>query len=327
MLGVKRRDFITLLGGAATWPIAARGQQSTRLVGLLGSGLPAAYRSRIAEFRRSLRETGYIEGQNVSIKQLWAENNYDRLRAMAAELARRRVDVIVTDGGPSAPAARAETSTIPIIFAIGADPVEAGLVTSLNRPGGNLTGATSLSVELGPKRLELLHDLLPTVNTIPVLLDPDAIGIEAQFQSYQAAAHDLGVRLTFLHANSRRDLDEVFSSLGRLRPGALMISGSAFFRSQSSRLAELSIRHAIPSSFNTREFALSGGLMSYGDRGTDLWRIAGAYAGRILNGAKPADLPVQQVTNIELVINLKTAKRLGLTIPLSLRARADEIIE
>jgi putative tryptophan/tyrosine transport system substrate-binding protein len=280
-------------------------------------------------FHQGLGETGYVEGRNVTIEYRWAEGHNDRLPALVADLARLEVAVIAATGGTAvALAAKAATTTIPIVFNIAADPVALGLVASLSRPGGNLTGVTSLSVQVAPKRLELLHELLPAVTVVALLINPtNPILAEIQSRDLQAAAGPLGLQLHVLHASTERDFDAVFATLAQLRAGALVIGTDLFFNTRSEQLAALTVRHAVPAIFQYREFAAAGGLMSYGNAIADPYRLVGVYTGRILKGEKPADLPVQRATKVELIINLKTAKALGLAVPLPLLGRADEVIE
>ncbi len=326
---MRRREFITLLGGAViAWPLAAPAQQpGMPVVGFLGTRASGDDPQLLTAFRQGLKEASYVEGQNVAIEYRFAENQYDRLAALAADLVQRHVGLIAANGF-AAQAAKAATATIPIVFTAGFDPVEVGLVASLNRPGGNITGVSILDVELGPKRLELLHQLVPTVTNIAVLVNPsDAARAETTVKELQTAAHTLGLQLHTLNASTDRDFDAVFASLAQLQAGGLVIGGEPFFNSRSEQLGALTIRHAVPTIYQFRAFAAAGGLASYGASLTDAYRQAGLYTGRILNGERPADLPVVQSTKVELIINLKTAKALGITVPLSLLGRADEVIE
>jgi putative tryptophan/tyrosine transport system substrate-binding protein len=324
---IGRRKFLATLGGAAVaWPLAARAQQPAMpVIGFLSSASPQSYAHVVAAFHQGLKEVGYVEGQDIAIEYRWAEEQYHRLRVLAAELVRRQVTVIATTDSPSAFAAKAATTTIPIVFEIGFDPVPVGLVVSLNRPSGNLTGVTNLGVEVGVKQLGLLHELVPTATTIALLVNPtDRTLAETLLQEVLQAADALGLELRVLHASTERDFDTVFATF---RAGALVIGADSFFTSRSKQLAALAVRYAIPASFYFHEFVAAGGLMSYGGSITDAHRLAAVYVGRILKGEKPADLPILQPTKLELVINLKTARALRLTVPSTLLSTADEVIE
>ena len=322
---MKRREFIMLLGGAATWPLGARAQQpSMPVIGLLGATTPHGYAAQLAAFHQG--EAGFIEGRNVAIEYRWAEDQYDRLPALAADLVRRQVTVIATLGGNTASvAAKAATTTIPVVFHGSVDPVEAGLVASLNRPGGNVTGVVTLNMDTGQKRL--MHELLPAATTIGLLLNPANAVAEAQSKDLQAAARTLALQLRIANASTERDFDAAFASLSQGQVPGLVIGTDGFLVSQSEQLAALTVRHSLPTIFQYRAFVTAGGLMSYGGSVTDSYRLSGVYTGRILKGEKPADLPVQQATKVELIINLKTAKTLGITFPITLLGRADEVIE
>jgi putative ABC transport system substrate-binding protein len=325
---MKRREFITLLGGAAVWSLPARGQQPMPVIGMLAVAAPEANAIRLRAFREGLRTAGHVEGQNVKIEYRWAEAHSGRLPELAAGLVRDRMAVLVTASTPSALAAKAATGEIPIVFAIASDPVELGLVASLNRPGGNVTGVTSLNIEVAPKRLELLHELLPAVTSVALLVNPAVPAIaEPVSRLSQAAAQALGLQLHIVRASSDRDFDAVFERLIELHVGALVISPDNLFTAHSEQLAKLTVRHAMPAVYEFHKFAAAGGLMSYGSSETEYYRLVGTYAGRVLKGDKPADLPVQQATKVELFLNLKTAKALGITVPLPLSGRADEIFE
>ncbi len=307
---MRRREFLGVLGGAvAAWPVAARAQQPTMpMIGFLDGRSADTAGRVVAAFRHGLSEAGYVEGRDVKIEYRWAHGHYDQLPKLATDLVSRQVTAIATSGNASALAAKAATTTIPIVFVTGADPVQAGLVTSLNRPGGNLTGVTSLGVELGPKRLELLHELVPATAVFGHLVNPTNRSAKIQLRDIEAAAGTLGLKLHNLHASTERDIDEAFENLIKLRAGALVIAPDSFFNGRSEQLAALTVRHAMPAVFTYREFAVAGGLMSYGGSITDSYRQVGVYIGRILRGEKAIDLPVQQSTKVELILNLKTAK-------------------
>jgi ABC-type uncharacterized transport system substrate-binding protein len=327
---MRRREFITLLGGtAATWPLAARAQQPAMpVIGFLNGAAPEGYTPMVAAFRQGLKEAGYIEDHNVSIEYRWAEGQFDRLPVLAADLVRREVAVIAATGGlPPALAAKAATATIPIVFTVADDPVEVGLVASLNRPESNLTGVTTLNVEVGSKRLELLHELILTATIMALLVNPTTPTAKAVSTDAQATAGTLGLQLHVLHASAEREIDDAFASLAPLRAGAVAVSNDPLFLAQRNQLVALAARHAIPAAYAYRESVLAGGLMSYGGSVADAYRLVGVYTGRILKGEKPVNLPVQRATKVQLIVNLKTAKALGLTFPLSLLGRADEVIE
>jgi putative ABC transport system substrate-binding protein len=328
---MRRREFITLVGGvAAVWPLAARAQQPAMpVIGILAVASPEDNAVRLRAFHEGLRVAGYVEGQNVNIQYRWAEAHTDRLAELAAQLVRDQVSVLVAAGGTaSALTAKAATTSIPIVFGIGADPVDIGLVASLNQPGGNVTGVTSLNIEVAPKRLELLHELLPSATIMALLVNPAVPALaEPTSRTSQAAARALGLQLHVVHASSERDFDAIFESVMQLRAGALVIGPDNLFSARSKRLAALAVRHALPAVYEFRQFAAGGGLMSYGSSETEYYRLVGTYAGRVLKGDKPADLPVQRSTKVELIINLKTAMALGITVPLPLLGGADEVIE
>jgi putative ABC transport system substrate-binding protein len=327
---MRRREFVTLLGGAAFgWPLAARAQQPAMpVIGFLSMRSPEDIPQLLAAFRRGLAENGYVEGQNVTIEYRWALGQYDRLPTLAAELAGRPVVAFVTAGGePAALAAKAATSTIPIAFVIGGDPVKLGLAASYNRPGGNATGISILTSTLDPKRLGLLHQLVPQAATVGVLLNPNFPGFEGQLKDVQEAARAIGLQIFDLRASDDREVEAVFETVAQQRILALAVCADPFFDTRRDKLVALAARHAVPAMYNFREYAAAGGLMSYGIDLSEVWRQVGGYAGRILKGAKPADLPVIQPTKFEFVINLKTAKALGLAIPAGLLSFADEVIE
>ena len=325
---MRRREFITLLGSAvAAWPLAARAQRPAEpVIGFLNTGSPDLLPHHVAAFRQALAEAGYVEGRNVLIEYRWAAGRYDALPAMAAELVRQKVAVIVANG-PAVPPAKLATAAIPIVFVTGVDPVASGLVASLNQPGANLTGVTTLDVGLGPKLLEVLHQTVPNAIVVAALINPRNPAGGTQANQLLAAARNLGVPLNIQQANGDQEFEAVFQRLARSPPTALLITSDAYFNSQCEKLAALATSYAVPAISLYREFPTAGGLMSYGTSIMDLYRQAGAYTGRILKGEKPAELAVQQATTVELIINLKTAKALGVTIPLSLLGRADQVIE
>jgi putative ABC transport system substrate-binding protein len=328
--GIRRRDFVILLGGgaAAAWPLAARAQQSAMpVIGWLGSGSPGPSAPSVTVFRQGLAEAGYVEGRNVAIEYRWAEGQYDRLPALAAELVRRRVAVIVATPIPAALAAKAATATIPIVFSAGADPVNLGLVGSLAEPGGNATGVDFFQAELSAKQLGLLRELRPNAACIGVLVNPANANVEGLTKDVTAAAAALGVEIEIVHARDSREIEEAFATLVHNKAGALLVGADSFLFNRRVQLAILAARHAIPAVFFNREFAEAGGLMSYGTSLTEVYRQLGVYSGRILNGAKSTELPVAQSIKFEFVINLPTARALGLEVPATLLARADEVIE
>jgi putative ABC transport system substrate-binding protein len=327
---MQRRELITLIGGAAAaWPLIARAQQPAMpVIGFVNAASRQGWARPLAAFLKGLGETGFVDGKNVAIEYRWAEGHLDRLSAMAADLVERRVAVIAATTTSAALAAKAATTTIPVVFETAADPVQLGFVSSLSRPGGNLTGVTQLTVGLVPKELELLHEILPTARTMAMLVNPaDTALAETETRETLAAARTLGLDLHVLKASSEQEFDAAFENTIQMRAGGLVIATSALFTSHSSQLAVLATRHAVPAVYKGREFAAAGGLMGYGSDITDSYRIAGVYTGRILKGDKPADLPVQQATKVELIINLKTAKALGINVPNTLVGRADEVIE
>jgi len=326
---MRRREFITLVGGATVWPLAVRAQQPAMpVVGFLNVESPEGYQPMAAAFRRGLQESGYVEGQNVAIEYRWADGHSERLPALAADLVQKQVTVIAATSTPAAIAAKAATTTVPIVFETASDPVRLGLVASLSRPGGNVTGVTQTNVEVAPKRLEVMHELLPNASVLGLLINPaDPSLAEPQLKDFQAAAHTLGVELHILNVRTDGELERAFADLSQLHVGGLVISTDPFFSSRPQQLASLTARYAMPAISKGREFAAVGGLLSYGADNLDTYRLAGVYTGRVLKGERPADLPVQEATKVELYINLKTAKALGVTVPLPMSGRADEVFE
>jgi putative tryptophan/tyrosine transport system substrate-binding protein len=327
---MRRRDFIKVVAGsAATWPLVARAQQQAMpVVGFVNVASAKSFARPLSAFLKGLGETGYADGQNAVIEYRWAEGENDRLPAFVADLIRRKVNVIAATSTPAAIVAKAATTTIPVVFTTADDPVRLGLVASLNRPGGNVTGATQATVEVAPKQLQLLHELVPTASVMALLVNPAHPTLaDSNTKVLQAAARTLGLTLHVLNANTEGEFDRVFAKLIQLRAGGLVIGSDPFFTGQIERLAALAVHHAVPAVYHWREFAAAGGLVSYGAAVTEVYRLAGNYTGRILKGDKPVDLPVQQVTKVELYINQKAAKALGLTVPQALLSRADDVIE
>src|SRR3954454_13937981 len=326
---MRRRDFITLLGGAVAWTLPARAQQPDMpVIGYLSPESPGPFASRIRAFREGLAETGYVEGRNVAIEFRWAEGQYNRLPELAAELVNRRVDVIAAPrGAPIALAAKSATTTIPIVFEMGGEPVALGVVDSLSRPRGDITGVSSLSVEVSGKRLECIHEVLPTADAFAVSFTPTSPTAPSQLSNLHTAAETLGVQLHVLHASTEQEFDTAFTALPHLRAGGLVFTSDPYFANRSQQLAALAARHAVPAMTQSRDFPMSGGLMSYGGDFTQSHRHAGIYAGRVLKGEKPSDLPVQLVTKLDLFLNLKAAAALGITVPPSLISSADVVIE
>ena len=328
---MRRREFIKVIAGsAAAWPLAARAQQPLMpVVGFLNAASAEGYTRQLTAFLKGLGEAGYVDGRNVTIEYRWADGRSDRLPAMVADLVQRQVAVIAATSTPAALAAKASTTTVPIVFETGADPVRLGLVANLNRPGGNITGVTQLSQEVAPKRLQMLHELLPMATSIALLINPsEPTAAETQSRDVLSAARNLGLELHVLNASSERDWEGVFAEVTKMRVGGLVIGGSPFFTSRTKQLGALALRHAVPTVYSYREFAMAGGLLSYGADIADAYHLVGNYTGRILKGDKPGDLPIQQATTkVEMYINLKTAKALGVSIPNTLIGRADEVIE
>ena len=325
---MRRREFIAGLGAVAAWPAQGRVQQPAMpVIGFLGTESPEVAANRVRAFLQGLNETGYVDGRNVAIEYRWADGQNERLPALAADLVRRQVTVIAANGA-AALAAKVATTKIPIVFFTGGDPVEVGLVASLNRPGGNLTGVTDLNVEVGSKRLQLLYDVVPAATVIALLVNPvNPERAETVAREVQAAAGPLGFQVKILRASNDHDLDSIFAMIVQMRIDGLVIGPDSFFASRSRQLGELAARHSVPTVFAYREFAAAGGLMSYGSNNADLFREVGIYSGRILRGEKAGDLPIYRSTRVELILNLNTAKALGVTVPQSLLGRADEVIE
>ena len=326
---MQRREFITLLGGAAaTWPLVARARQPTMpVVGFVNAASPGGTYPPVSAFLKGLHETGFVEGRDVAIEYRWAEEHYERLPALIADLVQRKVSVIAATSTPAAFAAKAAATTIPIVFTTGGDPVRSGLVSSLSKPGGNLTGVTTTNLEVAAKRLELIHEVIPTATNIALLVHPSDPLAASASRTTSAAAATLGLNLHVLHASSEQDLAATFDSLLQLRAEALVIATSTFFNSHAGELGGLAISHRVPAIYEHHAFTAAGGLMSYSGDLAEAYHVVGGYVGRILKGAKPTDLPVQEVTKVELIINLKTAKALGLNVPNTIVGRADEVIE
>ena len=325
---MRRRDFIPLIGGVVAWPLVALAQQRPLpVIGFLNGGAPESFAPPLNAFLQGLKEAGYVDGQNVAIEYRWANGQYDRLAALVGDLVQRRVSVIAATSTPANLVAKAATSTIPIVFTTGGDPVKLGLVSSLGRPGGNVTGATQMTGEVAPKRVELAHDLFPQATTFGLLINPKNPLAETVERDSQAAALKLGLRLNVLHASTDAEIDDAFKAFHEMHAGALVIGTDAFFNNRLEQLAALAIRNSVPAVYEYHQFVAAGGLASYGGSILDSYRLAGGYVGRILKGEKPDDLPVQQASRIELLINLKTAKTLGITVPSSVVNRADEVIE
>ncbi|MGB8747633.1 MAG: ABC transporter substrate-binding protein [Pseudolabrys sp.] len=326
---MQRRDLIILLGGAAaTWPLAALAQQPVMpVIGFLNGSSAAGYARMVAAFRQGLKETGYVEGENVAIEYRWAEGHVDQLPALAADLVRRKVSVIAATSTPANLVAKNATSTIPIVFTTGSDPVRIGLVTNLARPSGNVTGVSQLSAEILPKRIELAHELVPTATVIALLVNPTDLTGDFEVRGAQTAALALGLQLHVLRASTEAELNDAFNAVVQMRAAVFVIATSVLFNGHIEQMAALATRHSLPTIYEYREFVTTGGLISYGPELTDSYRLAGIYTGRILKGEKHAELPVQQATKVELIINLKAAKALGLTVPQGILSRADEVIE